>query len=206
MEQQATALSEQPLGQPQAPPTAKPRRTKAVLAAASVFVLTAVGVVGFWFHNQATLQKPLYEVLEADSRNKNVHAQAHYDGWFDTKTVVFNLSDVSGESSSLDIFRVFLQFAQSQKEHEYKEVILAAYGEKKFVVPGDYFHELGAEYSTQNPMYTIRTFPHHVSTMTGEHPFPEYTGGIFGVLGKEMDEFKQMNEQWYMDDYKAKDK
>ena len=55
-------------------------------------------------------------------------------------------------------------------------------------------------------MYTIRTFAHHLSTMTGEHPYPEYEGGILGVLGKEMEEFSQMNKEWYLNDYIARHK
>lgn len=187
---------------------ANPANTKAILVIVGFLVLVVVVNGGIWLSNQDTLQKPLDDVLAADSKNKNVFAEVHYDGLLNQnrESIVFNLTDVSGESSPLDIFRVLLQFARSQKDHEYKQVFLAAYGEKKFVIPGSYFHQLGIEYGSQNPLYTMRTFPHHVATMTGEHPFPEYAGGMFGVLGKEMDAFKQMNEQWYMNDFKAKNK
>jgi len=171
-----------------------------------VLVVIVAALASIWLYNQTMLQGPLSRVLDSDSRNKSVTVKAHFDNWIDTGTVVFNLSDVSGESSPMDVFRVFLQFAQAQKEHHYDKVVLAAYGDKKFIVPGDYFHDLGVEYASQNPMYTIRTFPHHVTNMSGDHPFPEYTGGILGVLGKEMEEFNDMNHQWFLNDYLARHK
>lgn len=200
MYQGTTATAEQSKSQA----GTNPANTKAILVIAGVLFLVAAVNGIIWLHNQDTVQRELDGVLAADSKNKNVFAEAHYNGLFnlDRQSIVFDLTDVSGETGPVDIFRVFLQFAQSQKDHPYKHVFLAAYGEKKFVIEGSYFHQLGMEYGSQNPLYTMRTFPHHVSTMNGEHPFPEYQGGLFGVLGKEIDEFKQMNAQWYMNDYK----
>jgi hypothetical protein len=186
--------------QAQAAP-APAKRSKAIIIVPIVVVaLIAAALLGIWLFNQTRLQGPLSKVLDSE-RNKNVIAKAHFDGWIHTDTVVFDLSEVSGESSAMDIFRVFLQFAETQKEHRYDKVILSAYGEKKFSIAGDYFHELGIEYGSQNPMYTIRTFPHHVTDMNGIQPFPEYTGGILGVLSKEMEEFNDMSKQWYQNDY-----
>jgi hypothetical protein len=205
MDQGTAPASDQTNLPPQLP--APPKRSKAIIIVPAIVVaVIGAAILAVWLYNQSMLQGPLSKVLDSDSRDKNVIARAHFDHWVDTGTVIFDLSDVSGESSSGDIFRVFLQFAQSQKDHTYKQVILAAYGEKKFVVPGDYFHELGIEYGSQNPMYTIRTFPHHVTDMNGSHPFPEYTGGLLGVLNKEMEEFNDMNRQWYQDDYIARHK
>jgi hypothetical protein len=202
---QATAPTPDQSSQPIQPPATPAKRSKAIIVVPIVVIaVLAAAVLGLWLYNQTTLQGPLSKVLNSDSRNKNVTAGAHFDGWIHTDTVVFDLSDVSGQSSAMDIFRVFLQFAQSQKDRHYDKVILAAYGEKKFTIPGDYFHELGAEYGSQNPMYTIRTFPHHVTDMNGIQPFPEYSGGALGVLNKEMEEFNDMNKQWYQNDYIAK--
>jgi len=187
-------------------PSAPPKSRKGVFAIIGVFAIVAGAILAVFLYNQVKLQGPLDKVLAADDRNKNVNARAHFDHWIDSGTVVFNLSTVAGNSSQMDVFRVLLQFARSQKEQKYKQVILASYGENKFIVPGDYFQQLGAEYGSQNPVYTIRTFPHHVSNMSGEKPFPEYTGGILGVLGKEMDEFNDMNKQWFLNDYIARQK
>jgi hypothetical protein len=204
MDQPAAMAPEPSTEQPPTSLAGQPAKGKKWILVAGLLALVAGSFLAIWIYNEATLQRPLDKVLASDGRNKNVTARAHYDGWVDWGAVVFDLSEVSGQSSSMDVFRVLLQFAQTQKEHRYTQVILAAYGVKKFVIPGDYFQQLGIEYGSQNPMYTVRTFSHHLSTMTGERPFPEYEGGILGVLGKEMDEFSQMNKQWYVNDYMAR--
>jgi hypothetical protein len=166
----------------------------------ALLLLGAV-VGGIWLYNESDLDKPLHRVLVADPRNHVVQAGAHFDGWVDTETVVFDLNDVSGDASNLDVFRVLLQFAQALKDQRYAKVILSAYGQKKFSIPGAYFQFLGREFATQNPVYTIRTFPNHVAAMDGSQPFPEVTGGIFYVLPKEMEDFKAFNQRWYVDDF-----
>jgi len=77
-------------------------------------------------------------------------------------------------------------------------VILSCRGKKKFTFDGTYFKQLGQEYESQNPMYTIRTFPTHLTAMDGSKPFTEYVGGVLGVLGTEMEQFTEFNEQWYI--------
>jgi len=184
--------------------TFKPRILLWVLVGFVLLLVCAVG--GLWLYNETVLQKPLQRVLLNDPRNHIVQATAHFDGWVDTHTVVFDLTDVSGEASSTDIFRVLLQYAQAQRDNRYDNVILAAYGQKKFVIPGSYFQQLGQEYATQNPVYTIRTFPHHVTAMDGSQPFPEVYGGVFYVLPKELEQFKNFNERWYLNDFLARRK
>ncbi len=179
-------------------------KPKFILLGLIVLVACAVGSVRLY--NQTALQKPLGRVLVADPRNHVVRAKAHFDGWVDTQSVVFDLTDIAGEASQTDVFRVFLQYAKELKDQRYSRIILAAYGQKKFVVPGDYFHQLGQEYDAQNPVYTVRTFSHHVSTLDGMKPFPEPEGGLLWVLGKEMEQFTDLNKRWYLDDFVARHK
>jgi len=171
-----------------------------------LILLGGCAVGGVWMYNQTTLQKPLQSVLVSDPRNLVVRAKVHFDGWIDTHSVVFDLSDVAGDSTQMDVFRVLLQFAKEQKDHRYQRIMLAAYGQKKFVVPGDYFQQLGQEYDAQNPVYTIRTFSHHVSTMDGAKPFPEPDGGILWELKEEMEQFNDFNKRWYLDEFLARHK
>jgi|ERR1035441_1653835 hypothetical protein len=171
-----------------------------------VVLVTVAGVGGVWIFNQTSLEKPLQRVLTADPRNRVVHATAHFDGWIDTTIVVFNLTKVDGESTQIDVFRTLLQFAREQKDHSYERVILAAYGKKKFVLSGEYFQQLGRAYDSENPVYTIRTFAHHLSTMAGEQPFAEPTGGLFWILKEETDQFTQFNKRWYLDDFVSREK
>lgn len=182
----------------------KPKLLLIVLVVIAVLLGCAVG--GVWLYNETVLQKPLQRVLLSDPRNRVVQASAHFDGWVDTQTVIFDLTDVGGNASAMDIFRVLLQYAQEQKGNQYKRIILAAYGRRKFVIPGDYFQQLGREYATQNPVYTIRTFPQHVLAMDGSRPFPEVYGGVFYVLPKELEQFKTFNERWFLNDYMARHK
>src|SRR5437773_2447003 len=149
-----------------------------------------------WTYNKIKLQKPLERVLASDSRNATIKANARFDGWINTESVVFNLKDISGETSQADVFRILLQYARELKDHQYRRVVLAAYGQKKFIIPGDYFQQLGQEFDTQNPIYTLRTFPHHIRAMDGSQTFPEIAGGLFAVLAEEMRQFSDFNARW----------
>jgi hypothetical protein len=186
------------------PPTEPKNRTRRGRLIVIAVLLLAVAVpAGFWLYNKMTVQSPLDNVLVADSRNQMVKATAHFDGWIDFDTVVFDLTDVSPSGSRMDVFRCFLQFAQAMKDREFKHVVLAARGKQKFILGGDYFHQLGEEYQSQNPVYTMRTFAPHLTAMDGSHPFSEYTGGLLGVLTKEMEQFSEFHNQWYVNDFSS---
>jgi len=111
--------------------------------------------------------------------------------------MVFDLQSISGSNSKLDVFRVFLQFAEKMQSKNFDEVDLAFRGQIKFYIDGKYFQQLGQEYSYQNPTYTIRTFPSHLYTPDGNSAYPEWTGGLIGVLSKQMEDFNDFHEKWY---------
>jgi|GEM_PF-470624 hypothetical protein len=171
------------------------KRNLVIGIALAVIVLSICGV---WFINYSSLQKPLQQVLASDSRNQGVQAKAYSDGWFSFDTLVFDVTDVASTATRADVFRVFLQYANAIKTKHLTKVVLACRGEKKFTLDGSYFRQLGEEYSSQNPMYTIRTFPTHLSAMDGSKPFSEYTGGVLGVLQKELEQFSDFNDRWYV--------
>jgi hypothetical protein len=179
-----------------------PRNRLAILLVA----LLVIAPVAVWAYNEVTVQKPLSRILISDPRNHVVKASAHYDGWLDFNTIVFDVTDLSGDATRMDVFRLFLQYAQAMKESRVKRVILAADGKNKFVLDGDYFNELGREFDSQNPIYTMRTFPLHVTAMDGSHPFSEYTGGLLGVLTKEMDQFGELQDKWYVEELSGRGK
>src|ERR1017187_2350302 len=164
----------------QIPPQAVPRRSSRIPLI--VLAVCILAILGIWLLNYVEVQGPLQHVLKADPRNSVLKAQARFDNWIDLNALVFDVTDVSGSATRADVFRCLLQYAQAMKGHHFKEVILAARGKSKFKVDGDYFQQLGQEYSTQNPVYTIRTFPIHLTTTDGTKPFSEYTGGVLGVL------------------------
>jgi hypothetical protein len=142
-------------------------------------------------------------VLTSDPRNQVITAHAHFDNWIDPSTLVFDLIDVSGNATRIDVFRALLQYSQAMKDRHFTKVILAARGTGRFVLDGTYFQGLGRESGTQNPMYTIRSFPTHLMAIDGSKPFSEYEGGILGVLQKEMEQFTDFSDQWYVKDFQA---
>ena len=50
--------------------------------------------------------------------------------------------------------------------------------------------------AVQNPVYLIRTLPEKLYKPTGEGAFGQWTGGLLGVLGKQMDDANTAAKQW----------
>lgn len=173
------------------------------LVGIAVVVVLALVLCGKLTFNYFSVEQPLHHVLSQDSRNQVVAATAHYDDLVDWKTLVFDIKGLSSSAKEIDVFRTFLQYAQAMKGRHFVKVILACRGKKKFTLDGSYFQQLGQEYESQNPMYTIRTFPTHLTAMDGSKPFTEYVGGVLGVLEKEMEQFTKFNDQWYIRDIAA---
>lgn len=155
--------------------------------------------------NYVLLQRLLSGVLDADPRNEGIKAMVHYKFFVLPSTIVFDLRVVSSTNSPADVSRVLLQFAQTQKEKAFSQVTLAHKGSEKFQLKGSYFRTLGQEYGTQNPIYTMRTIPENVYHLDGSSAFGTWTGGMLGVMAKQMEDFRQLHEQWYIADFKKAD-
>ncbi len=166
-------------------------------------VLLIVGGFGIWLFNDIRVDRPLQQILTTDPRNHVLSAHAHFDNWIDTNTLIFDLTAISENATRADVFRAFLQYSEALKNRHFAKVVLSTRGRSKFTLDGNYFQELGNEFSAQNPVYTVRTFPSHVAAMDGSKPFPEYEGGILAVLQKEMEQFNQLSDQWYVRDFAA---
>ena len=108
------------------------RKPRLPYIAASVILVIFGLIGGVWLYNEVTVEKALQHVIVADPRNQSVQARAHYDGWIDLNSVVFDISDVSPKASRMDVFRCFLQYAEAMKERRFKRVVLAARGKKKW--------------------------------------------------------------------------
>jgi hypothetical protein len=145
------------------------------------------------------LQSAYSSVIKADERNKGVQAAAFYRDLFGNSVLVFDLTDVAGDKSRSDVFRVLIDFAESLKDKPLRSVELAFRGKTRFTLDGSYFKKLGEERRTQNPMYTIRTFPENLKTPDGKPAYPEWTGGVLGVVNQQMEEFGDVHEKWYLD-------
>lgn len=165
-----------------------------------IIVFLGGGVIAIFTANHLMLGKPLAYVLESDSRNSGIQMTAHYGNYVVSSVLVLDLRKVSGRNSSADVFRVLLQYAEAIQKKEFKIVNLACKGKTKFVLKGDYFRELGKEYDFQNPVYTMRTFPENIYNPDGKKAFPSWTGGLIGVTGKQMEDFAEFHQQWYIND------
>ena len=138
--------------------------------------------------------------IKSDARNDGIKVSAYYRDAFSKSVVVFDIQDISGSKSRLDIFRLLLNFADEIQGELCESVDLAFRGKTKFKVEGIYFRQLGREQGVQNPAYTIRTFPENLKSLSGGRAYPEWTGGMLGVLNKQMEDFNDFHDKWYLDD------
>lgn len=162
----------------------------------SIIAIVAAVALG----NYMLIQRPLSSVIDSDPRNKGITIYAHYKYFVVLSSLIFDLRSVSGDNSPTDVSRVLFQFAQTQKEKTFTDVTLAYRGNNKFMLKGDFFRTVGNEYGSQNPIYTIRTFPENVYKIDGSPAFGTWTGGLIGVLGKQMEDFNDFHKQWYIAD------
>lgn len=150
--------------------------------------------------NFLLLQRHMFHILRSDIRNTDVSAYTHYKYFIKPDSLVIDLRNISNESSPADIFRVLLQFAETQKEKEFADVTLSFRGKPKFILKGEFFHTLGEEYGSQNPIYTMRTFPENVYLLDGTAAFGTWSGGLFGVLKEQLNDFGEFHKQWYINE------
>jgi hypothetical protein len=114
--------------------------------------------------------------------------------------IVFDVQSVSGEMSMADMTRRLLKTADALKRSEFKRVYLAYHGQEKFYFEGSYFKQVGEEYGSENPIYTLRTMPENVHNLDGSPAFETWTGGLLGVLGQQMDDVNQFHRKWWAND------
>jgi hypothetical protein len=161
-----------------------------------LLVGSAVGSIAAW--NYVTLSRPVDRVLGQDSRNHGIEVRVHYQNYVSPSVLSFDLRSVSGENSMADVFRVLLQSSKALREHEFETVELCYRGAVRFLLEGRYFKQIGDEFDFQNPVYTMRTFTSHVYRPDGTKAFSEWTGGWLGVMTKEMEQFNEFHQQWYL--------
>lgn len=146
------------------------------------------------------LQRHMNTVLLEDPRNKGIKVWVHYKWFINPTELKYDLRDISGKNSPLDVNRVLLQFAEKIKDKEFNKVYLGFRGDDKFFLKGEYFQTLGKEYEFQNPVYTLRTMPENVYMLDGEHAYGIWEGGLLGVMGKQMEDLNTFAKDWYLDD------
>ena len=150
--------------------------------------------------NYFQLQSQMNDVLKDDPRNNGVEVSVHYSNYVNSSILIYDLKSISKTNSMADVFRVFLQFSEKVQSKKFDVVELSFMGKTKFKIKGDYFQTLGKEYSWQNPIYTIRTFPKNLINLDSSMAYPEWTGGWLGVAEKQMEDFNDFHKKWYLED------
>lgn len=173
---------------------------RATLIGLAIVVALAVTVFTV---NYVQLQAPMNSVADSDPRNEGVDVRVHYGSYVNPSVLVYDLRNVSGDKSRLDVMRVLLQYAEHVQDKEFETVELAYRGDTRFKLDGSYFQTLGQEYELQNPVYTLRTFPENVMRPDGSSAFGSWTGGLLGVVGEQMDDLNRFNDEWYLNDVLA---
>jgi hypothetical protein len=191
---ESPSVSTNPLHQPS--PTSK-RKISLLLLIPAIFV-GLIAVIYSW--NYLSVQSPMNTVLSADVRNKGVEVNTHYQNYISPSVLIYDLKNISGNNSKADVFRVLLQYADQMKGNKFEKVILLFKGKPKFIIDGSYFQKLGEEYSFQNPVYTMNHFAENVYNLDGTPAFGTWTGGWLGVAGKQIEDFGEFHDQWYMND------
>jgi hypothetical protein len=143
-----------------------------------------------------TLKAPLAKALGSDSRNRSIDASAYYRYNIPFGSVVLNIDDIGSDTKNVDMMRVMLQFAQSQKHSNHDWLILSCRGKEKFMIRGSHFKTMGVDYGSENPMYTMRTLPENVYRMDGRRAYPVWEGGALGVMAEQRKNFSEFTTEW----------
>lgn len=160
-----------------------------------ILLIPVILIGARYAYNYFTLQVPMNNVISNDSRNSGIELAVSYDSYINFKTIVFDLEEFKGKAP-VDLFRAFLQYADAMQKQKFDYVILSYRGNRKFKIPGNYFKQLGSEYSTQNPVYTMRTFPENLLHLDGTKAYGQWTGGVLGVLKQQMEDFNDFIRKW----------
>ena len=162
-----------------------------------IIVCTLLLLIIIFAYNYILLQNHMDHVIRSDSRNEGISLNVHFSYYLDTDILVLNLKNIRSGTSRIDVFRAILQLAEKLKEKEFEKVILAFRGTDRYLLLGTYFAKLGKEYSFQNHVYTMRSFPENVFNTDGSKAFSSWTGGVLAVYAKQMEDFGDFHDNWY---------
>ncbi len=141
-------------------------------------------------------------ILDRDPRNGNVS----FSLWASDHQLSYCVDGLSGEASVMDAFRVLLHAADLLKDRTFEAVNLCFRTDVRFVLAGDDFKLIGQEFETQNPMYTLRTFPEKLFLPSGERAYESHEGGVLYLMRVQMADFQDMSGKWFMNDLLAEQK
>lgn len=146
-----------------------------------------VAFLGF-LANFFLLQHPMNEVLRENHAYRGMQISTRYAWWVVPGVVVYDLENVSGSHSRLDVHTVFLEYAKRLKSRNVRKVELRYRGDARFSVDGESFRRLGEEYANRNYAFALFEFPRLVGDREAEGA---------AVDGREA--LMQFHDVWYAD-------
>jgi hypothetical protein len=164
----------------------------------AIVVVLLVVVLGA---NVVLATAPTMVAESKDPRNNKVQLISYYRFAIDPTTLVLDLWNVSDDGSMADVDRVLLDTAQALQTIPFEQVELSFRGNPHFVLPGDYFRQLGRERDWQNPAYTMRTLPENVLALDGSPAFGQWTGGMLAVVSRQLQDHNDFHHRWWLDSW-----
>jgi len=147
-------------------------------------------------HAYVILKAPLDKAIRSDSRNRGIEASTYFHHHIPGNAIVLDIESIGPETKTIDMMRVLLQFAETQKDIKYDWVVLSCRGRERFKMKGAHFRTLGQDYGSENPMYTMRTLPENIYRLDGTRAFPVWEGGALGVMAEQMKNFSEFTVEW----------
>lgn len=170
-----------------------------------LWILPLIGLIGgaIYFYNYLTLQIPANHVVTMDGRNIGLQISVRYDYYVNANVIDFSLQDIK-ENSHEDIIRALFQYAwmMNNSGREFEKIYLCRQGERKFLLFGNYFKELGEEYNKEEPMLLVFNFPANVYYPDESRVYPDYnqdekmTGGDLILATRQLKDFNEFMKKW----------
>jgi hypothetical protein len=159
-----------------------------------VLLLTVLAAWPAYEH--VAIRRPVSSTLAEDPRNAGMTFRAGFGG-LSTGVLVLNLREATA-AAPVDLLRALFQTAEIfAGRREFREVRLARSGQVVFVLRGGDFEEIGREFGAgQNPMYLMRTLPGKLYLPDGSPAFGQWSGGMLGVLLREMEDVNAAANRW----------
>ena len=151
--------------------------------------------------NYINLQSSIHDLIKKDGRNNGIHIYAHYDYFINPSIININFWNIEDNKTMADIDRILFQFAELLRDKNFKKVIFSFRFNKRFYIKGNYFKKMGEEFSYQNKVYLIRKFPERLFKMDGSKAFSTWTGGLLGVVTKQIEDHNEFHKAWYLEEW-----
>jgi len=153
------------------------------------------------FLNYVNLQSSFNDLIKKDIRNDGIHLYTHYDNFINPSIININFWNIDNDKTMADMDRIIFQLAEVLVDKTFEKVIFSFRFDKKYFIKGDYFKKIGEEFSYQNKIYLIRSFPEKLYKMDGSKAFSTWTGGLLGVMTKQMEDHNEFHKVWYLEEW-----